>query len=145
MPHRATLALCAICLLIYGCSTSGPGAHAGQPYIVNSQRTLFYTYGPAQTSGPDFALYHGERLTMLSYQYGYSQITIPETGQTGYVPTEDLAPAPPAPKPTPTPSSPHHHRPYTSSRPPTPEEESQVPLPEFPESKPPPGAPPFRY
>ena len=34
----------------------GPAATPAQSYIVNSQRTLFYSYGPAQATGPDFAL-----------------------------------------------------------------------------------------
>ncbi len=33
---------------------------------------------------------------MLSYEYGYSHVAIQGTGQTGYVATEDLAPAPPS-------------------------------------------------
>jgi hypothetical protein len=132
-------------MLLAGCTaTGGPGAHAGDPYIVNSQRTLFYSYGPAQASGPDFALDQGQRLTMLSYEYGFSRVAVQGTGQSGYVATEDLAPAPPPPKPAPTPSH-THHRQSDNSRPPTAEEQIQIPFPEFPESKPPPGSPPFRY
>jgi len=145
---HAALLLCAI--LLAGCSTSaGPGAHAGEPYIVNSQRTLFYAYGPAQASGPDFAINHGQRVTMLSYSYGYSQIAITETGQSGYVATEDLKPAPPSalPSPSASPGAVRRRRGGSArvSRPPTPAEQLRIPLPEFPESKPPPGAPAFRY
>jgi hypothetical protein len=112
---------------------------------VNAQRTLFYTWGPAQATGPDFALYHGQRLTMLSYDYGYSHVAVVGTNQSGYVPTEDLVPAPAA-SPSPSPSHSHHrHSASGDFRPPTAADQSQIPLPEFPESKPPPGAPPFRY
>lgn len=146
--HSAGLLLCAI-LLAACAAPSGPGSHAGQPYLVNSQRTLFYSFGPSQSNGPDFALYHGERVTMLSYQYGYSHIVVEGTGQSGYVATEDLTPAPPAPKASPTPLSSsrsrHHHASSLDSLPPTPADEAKVPLPEFPESEPPPGAPRFRY
>jgi hypothetical protein len=137
-------------MLLAGClSAAGPGSHAGEPYIVNSQRTLFYSYGPAQASGPDFALSHGDRLTMLSREYGYSHVAVAATGQSGYVATEDVVAAPPLPTPSPSPGlagghSRHRHRGY-DSLPPTAGEQSQIPLPEFPESKPPPNAPPFRY
>jgi len=126
----------------------GPGSKAGEPYLVNTQRTLFYSYGPAQATGPDFALYHGQRVTMLSHEYGYSHIAVEGTGKSGYVATEDLVPAPPSPHPSPTaaPAGHHRHGGKTGNfRPPTPDEESRIPLPEFPEAKPPPGAPPFRY
>jgi hypothetical protein len=113
---------------------------------VNSQRTLFYSFGPAQATGPDFALYHGQLLKMLSYGYGYSHVAIQGTSQTGFVPTEDVAPAPPQPRPAASASTPSGHRHHTAdSRPPTAAEQSAIPLPEFPESKPPPGAPTFRY
>ena len=114
--------------------------------MVNSQRTLFYSFGPAQATGPDFALYHGQQVTMLSYDYGYSHIAIPATGQTGYVATEDLTPAPPGPKPGPaqTASGATHHR-HRKGDVADPGGQGQIPLPEFPESEPPPGSPPFRY
>jgi len=144
---RYSLVLCAT-ILLGGCSApAGPGFHAGEAYLVNSQRTQFYSIGPAQVSGPDFALYHGQRLTMIDYAYGYSHVTVEATGQIGYVPTEDLAPAPPAPHPSPSPSSgaTAHRRNGNDGRAPTAAEQSKIPLPEFPESEPPPGSPPFRY
>ena len=116
--------------------------------MVKGQSTLFYSYGPAQASGPDFALDQGQRVNMLSYEYGYSHVAIQGTGQSGYVPTEDLVPAPPTDQPSPTGSQAatrNHRQGANPSRPPTAEEQSQIPLPEFPESKPPPGSPPFRY
>jgi hypothetical protein len=118
--------------------------------MVKSQRTAFYSIGPAQPAGPDFALSQGARVTMLSYDFGFSHVAVEGTGQTGYVATDDLAPAPPIPAPNPAAllaasRSRHRHDDDDDSRPPTPEEESQIPLPEYPESKPPPGAPAFRY
>jgi len=146
-PSASLILLALGAFLQAGCSSpSGPGSHAGEPYIVNSQRTLFYSFGPAQANGPDFALYHGQQLKMLSYGYGYSHVSIQGTGQTGFVPTEDVAPAPPQARPAASPPSPlGHHRHTADSRPPTPSEQSQIPLPDFPESKPPPNAPTFRY
>jgi hypothetical protein len=137
-------------MMLAGCAMpSGAGVHAGEPYVVKPQSTLFYSYGPAQASGPDFALGHGQQVTMLSYEFGYSHIAVAATGQTGYVATGDLTPGPAQPKAGATPSllasQTRRRRAGYDSRPPTPEEESQIPLPEFPESEPPPNAPPFRY
>ena len=148
-PSHAVFLLCAI--LLGGClAPAGPGVHAGEPYIVNTRRTLFYSYGPAQVSGPDFALNRGQRVTMLSYDYGFSHIAVEGSGKSGYVATGDLAPAPPAvhsayASPSASPGLAHHRRGGESSRPPTGAEQSQVPLPEFPEAMPPPGSPAFRY
>jgi hypothetical protein len=130
-------------LLAAGCAT-GPGTNAGKTYAVTTPKALFYRYGPAQASGPDFALSLGERVTMLSYEYGYSQVTIPENNMTGWVPTNDITPAAPLPKTSPAPllaSRSRHH--YDEEIPPG--EQPNAPLPEFPESRPPPGSPPFRY
>jgi hypothetical protein len=115
--------------------------------MVKPPHTLFYTYGPAQASGPDYALAQGQRVTMLSYEFGFSHIAVAGSGQAGYVATEDLVPAPPlaAPSPMPTAAWRGHHRHSADSRPPTAEEQSQIPLPAFPESEPPPTAPHFRY
>jgi hypothetical protein len=119
--------------------------------MVKSQRTPFYSFGPAQASGPDFALNHGSRVTMLSYQYGYSHVAVEGSGQSGYVATEDLAPAPALTGPEPSPSAllavshPRHRHNNYETQTPTAGDQSQIPLPEFPESKPPPGAPAFRY
>ena len=141
------LPLCAI--LLAGCTApAGPGLHAGDSYIVNTQRTLFYLFGPAQAGGPDFALNHGERLTMLSKEYGYSHVAVQGTGQSGYVATEDLVPAPALAHASPAAAAAVHRRPGShgaSARQPSAAEQSQIPLPEFPESKPPPESPPFRY
>jgi hypothetical protein len=142
--YPLVLLLCAA--LLAGCAgPSGPGVHAGDQYVVNSPHTLFYSFGPSQSTGPDFALDRGQRLTMLSYSFGYCHIAVQGSGQTGYVATDDIILAPPIPKPSPAPSSSRHRRTGADSRPPTPEEEGRIPLPDFPESKPPPDAPSFRY
>jgi len=130
-------------MLMAGCADqSGPGVHAGDAYVVKADRTLFYAYGPAQANGPNFALPKGTRLTMLSYGYGFSHVAIQGTSDTGYAASDDLAPAPPAPKASPTPARLRHYK-YIEE--PSPADQTHIPLPEFPESEPPPGAPPFRY
>ncbi|MEA3188495.1 MAG: hypothetical protein QOD99_2325 [Chthoniobacter sp.] len=116
-----------LCALMGSCAHRSGGGHAGEKYVVNSQRTLFYRFGPAQSNGPDFALYKGQRLTMLSQQFGYSHITT-EDGQLGYVSTEDIAPAPPEPTPSPTPA----RRKSEPANRATIEEQKLVPLPPLP-------------
>jgi hypothetical protein len=141
---RLFLVLCTIALA--GCaSPGGPGSHAGETYVVNSQRTLFYSYGPSQATGPDFALYHGQLVTMLSYDYGFSHVAIQGTGQAGYVPTEDLVRAPQSAQPSPTPAGGAHHRHIAAYSPPNAATAPDVPLPALPESELPANAPAFRY
>ena len=143
-PHFFAILLCAA--LLPGCAgSSGAGVHAGEPYIVKTQHTPFYSYGPSQPSGPDSSLPRGARLTMLSYAYGYSHIAIEGTGQTGYVSTDDIGPAGPAPEPTPIPIPAHHRRIMEESPYPTPVKEDTNQLPVFEDTLPPPDAPPFRY
>jgi len=123
---------------------AGPGAHAGEAYLVKARRTPFYRFGPAQAGGPDFALSQGQRVTMLSYLFGYSHVAIEGAGQSGYVATEDLAPAPPRAASTPTVSHSRRSPSHAALTPPS-AGQSQIPFPAFPESAPPPGAPTFRY
>lgn len=131
--------LVGVALAQAGCTSTGGNQHAGEPYIVNAQRTSFYEFGPSQNNGPDFALYNGAHVTMERYAFGFSRVKVDENGRLGWVSTDDIAPAPPPPKPSPTP----RHRGH--GREPTAEEQGPIPLPEFPEAKPPPDAPPFRY
>src|SRR5207302_10998678 len=77
--------ICALSfLLLAACGTSAKNPHAGERYAVNTSRTQFYKYGPAQATGPDFALYKGQQVTMLRRAFGYSQVTT-DDGQAGYV------------------------------------------------------------
>ena len=65
-------------------------------YVVIATRTPFYHYGPAQGLGPDFNLVAGQPLKLLQRDYGFSQVQT-DNGKTGYVSTDDIAPAPAAP------------------------------------------------
>ena len=152
----AILVLLAVCAPQFGCGSAGAGAHAGERYAVNTQRTLFYKYGPAQSTGPDFALYKGQTVTMLSRAFGYSHVATVE-GQSGYVATEDLVLAPPEQQLAPTSQAGSRggegatKRGKTSGssasggRRPTRSEEATVPPPELPQSKPSTHTPGFRY
>jgi len=66
-------------------------------YMVTTPQTPMFRYGPAQSFGPDFNLQQGQRVVMLRKEFGYSRV-MTESGQTGYVATEDIVPAPPDPK-----------------------------------------------
>ncbi len=97
---RPALLFLLAALLATGCSAPQSVQPDASAYLV-SANTGFFRYGPAQGTGPDLNLTVGQRITLLARSGGYSKIKL-ETGDTGYVPTEDIAPAPP-PEPTPTP------------------------------------------
>jgi hypothetical protein len=84
-------------LSLAGCTTPGGGSADIGHYVVSAPQTPMYRYGPAQSFGPDFSLQQGQHVVMLKREYGYSRVQTDE-GQSGFVATEDLAPAP-APKP----------------------------------------------
>jgi hypothetical protein len=96
------LALAFSAAAIFGSCTSGPAVPPGSRYIVTASRAQFYKYGPAQTFGPDFALGKGQKVTMVQHSFGYSRVTT-DDGVTGYVSSDEVAPAPPEPKPPSTP------------------------------------------
>lgn len=72
--------------------------------MVTANYSLFYQYGPAQATGPDARLPKGRHLTLLARSFGYSHVML-EDARTGYVATEDIAPAPPEPAPAKLPPS----------------------------------------
>ena len=89
-------------LLNAGCSSSAPApAPATGPvrYVVTADETAFYKYGPAQANGADMKLKRGREVVMLERHYGYSRVQTDE-GDSGYVPTDDIAPSPHQPDPT---------------------------------------------
>ena len=102
---RTLLLLCAL-LAFAGCVSTGPQPPTDK-FLVSVPKAQFYKYGPAQAFGADFNLEKGQRVTMLKREFGYSQIQLAD-GQTGYVATDEIAPAPPPPPPprsTPRPRS----------------------------------------
>jgi hypothetical protein len=120
-----------------GCESAAQKAMppAGR-YVVTVPHTLFYHLGPAQSMGPDLQLARDYRLTVVKRELGYSRVVL-DDGQSGYVPTEDIAPVPPDPPPPPGKSR------RSRTEPPPQKfqrDESQSPLP-----LPDPGAPKFRY
>src|SRR5438093_12492406 len=66
-------------LLLQGCKTA-TGEHAALPKsgrcVVIAEKTFFYHYGPAQTSGPDLSLSKGQQLTLLKREFGFSPVQL---------------------------------------------------------------------
>ena len=133
-------------------ATQVPGAGANR-YVITVPRAQFYKEGPAQPFGADATLTQGQRLTVVSRDFGYSRVTL-ESGQSGYVATEDMKPAPPdpvtpAPRPTPKPGLANVGRRANSAVEPVPAplfDVTDVPAPPLPKgSEPPSPAPVFRY
>src|SRR5262249_37243695 len=96
----------------------------------------------AQAFGPDFALKHGDRVTMVRREFGFSQVRM-EDGTTGYMPTQDLKPAPaPPPVARSRGSAARHVASRSSNVKPTPGDplfdvtDIPLPLPSEPEKKP---------
>ena len=98
-PNDRTKAACAVfvalCVWLAGCSTEM--APAGSSFVVSTQRAQFYKYGPAQSFGADFVLPKGQRVIMLQRSFGFSKV-MTEDGTSGWIASEELAPAPPLPR-----------------------------------------------
>ncbi len=142
MKTKFAILFLGLALLASGCATGGNAAHNGIDYIVTALHTPFYKIGPAQPNGPDLLLAKGDRLTMVSNEFGYSKVTTANK-ETGYVSTEDLAVAPPEPEPSPTPK---FRQTGKSHEPPaTREEQLLLPSPALPQANPQTPLPGFRY
>jgi hypothetical protein len=94
-PKTARAVFVALCLWLAGCSSEM--APAGSSFVVSTQRAQFYKYGPAQSFGADFVLPKGQRVIMLQRSFGFSKV-MTEDGTSGWIASEELAPAPPLPR-----------------------------------------------
>ena len=72
----------------------------GDYFAITANRTPFYSFGPAQTQGPDQLLGKGDTVQMVKRAFGFSKVRT-ESGLEGYVATDRLAPSasPPPPEP----------------------------------------------
>jgi len=98
--HRGLL-LCCSCLWLAGCAAPGTGAKPEpiiENYIVTASQTPFYSFGPAQSMGPDFLLKKTAPVTLLRKERGYSWVR-EANGREGYVASDQIAPLPPEPIP----------------------------------------------
>lgn len=82
--------------LVAGCAVPEQAPENAPEMIVTRQFTPFYTTSPMQTRGPDASLPQDERVRLLSRDFGFSLVQLPD-GRKGYVPSDNLAPAPPLP------------------------------------------------
>ncbi len=88
--------------------TNGEG---GAPYVVATEKTAFYRYGPQQGNGADMELPKETLVSLIRSSFGYSKVQLTSTGERGFVATEDIMRASPTllaaltkpPEPMPTP------------------------------------------
>lgn len=65
-------------------------ADGGKLYAVGVEKTAFYRFGPQQGNGPDEQLPRDTLVRLIRSSFGYSKVVLPETGQQGFVASEDL-------------------------------------------------------
>ena len=79
-----------------GCSASRnmltrvTSAEGGKMYAVGVEKAPFYKYGPQQGNGPDQELPRDTLVRLVRNSFGYSKVVIEESGQQGYVASENL-------------------------------------------------------
>ena len=95
MQNRKSAAL--LIVLLAGCAREL--APPGSRFQVSAHSAQFYKYGPAQSFGADFVLPKGQRVIMLDRSFGFSRV-MTDDGISGWVASEDIAPAPPEPRRT---------------------------------------------
>ena len=84
-----------------GCAAPGTATKAEpvtENYTVIASQTPFYSFGPAQSMGPDFLLKKSAPVTVLRLERGYSWVR-EANGREGYVASDQIAPLPPEPIP----------------------------------------------
>ena len=90
--------------LMPGCNSTGAIARVknrittpegGKPYVVATEKTSFYRYGPQQGNGPDSELPKDTVVNLIRNSFGYSKVQVAATGQEGFVASEDIMRASP--------------------------------------------------
>lgn len=66
----------------------------GKAYVVATEKTAFYRYGPQQGNGPDNELPKDTVVNLIRNSFGYSKVQIASSGEQGFVASEDIMPAP---------------------------------------------------
>ncbi len=67
----------------------------GETFVVATEKTAFYRYGPQQGSGPDMELPKDTLVNLIRNSFGYSKVKIADSGQQGFVSSEDIMRASP--------------------------------------------------
>ncbi len=95
---------CGTAALISGCQNSQTLARVtkqlttpegGKPYVVATEKTAFYRYGPQQGNGPDMELPKDTVVNLIRSSFGYSKVRLASTGEQGFVAMEDIMRASP--------------------------------------------------
>ena len=79
-----------------GCSASRSmisrvtSAEGGKMYAVGVEKAPFYKFGPQQGNGPDEELPRDTLVRLVRNSFGYSKVVIAESGQQGFVASENL-------------------------------------------------------
>ena len=67
----------------------------GEVYVVATEKTSFYRYGPQQGNGPDSELPKDTLVKLIRNSFGYSKVQVASSGQQGFVASEDIMRASP--------------------------------------------------
>lgn len=59
-------------------------------YAVGVEKTPFYRHGPQQGNGPDNELPRNTLVKLIRNSFGYSKVVVADTGERGYVASEDI-------------------------------------------------------
>jgi hypothetical protein len=96
LPAAALLALC-----FAGCSsankpavtTTSTAKRDGKLYVVSVDSAPFFRHGPQAGRQPDKALAKETVVKLIRPSFGYSKVQLVETGEQGYVSSEEIRPA----------------------------------------------------
>jgi hypothetical protein len=86
-----------LAFLLGGCGLlkSRLAGAGGKFYCVDVKKTNFFKYGPQQGNGADKELPHDTLMTLIRPSFGYCKVHLTESGEEGYVASDDIRPAPP--------------------------------------------------
>lgn len=96
LPAAALLALC-----LNGCSsadkpvvtTTSPAKKERKIYVVSSESAAFFKHGPQSGREPDKTLPRETVVKLIRPSFGYAKVEIAETGEQGYISSEEIRPA----------------------------------------------------
>lgn len=91
-PRLLALAACGALLASCAAEKSALSGTTGGWYSVVSDKAPFYRYGPQQGNGPDEQLQKDTLMKVIRPSFGYVKVQL-QSGQDGYVASEDIRPA----------------------------------------------------
>lgn len=103
--HPLLLLMAALCMTTAGCESTGgtiarvknkiTTPEGGKAYVVATEKTSFYRYGPQQGNGPDAELPKDTLVNLIRNSFGYSKVQVSASGEQGFVASEDIMRASP--------------------------------------------------